>query len=229
MTSALSQKTGLDEARFEHALRLGDDALVLAQRLGELCGHAATLELDLGFANVGLDLLGQATNFLALAGEIEGKGRDADALAFQRDVLAYRNCILVEQPNGDFARTIARQFLFSSWQLLLLRQMEALPDERVSAIAAKAVKEVTYHEKLAASWLVRLGDGTEESHRRVVSGLSWSFRFVDELFLVDPVIAPLVAAGEAVDVSTLRPAWDARVNEVLPRRPSSGPSRCARS
>ncbi len=213
--SALAASPDLQKARFEHALRLGDDALILAQRLGEWCGHAPTLELDLSFANVGLDLLGQGTLFLGAAGEIEGKGRDADTLAYQRDVLAFRNCILVEQPNGDFARTIARQFLFSTWQLALLQKMEALPDERLSAIAAKAVKEVTYHERLAASWMVRLGDGTEESHRRLVDGVAWSFRFTAELFEVDPMIAPLVAAGEAVDVSKLRPEWDARIDSVL--------------
>ena len=205
----------LRQARVEHALRLGDDALILAQRLGEWCGHAPTLELDLSLANVGLDLLGQATLFLGVAGEIEGQGRDADTLAFKRDVLELRNCILVEQPNGDFARTIARQFLFSSWQLALFTRMCALPDERLSAIAAKAVKEVTYHERLAASWMARLGDGTEESHRRLASGLAWSFRFAEELFDVDPLIAPLVAAGEAVDVSSLRSEWDARVDGVL--------------
>jgi ring-1,2-phenylacetyl-CoA epoxidase subunit PaaC len=215
MTALASSSPDLQKARFEHALRLGDDALILAQRLGETCGHAPTLELDLSFANIGLDLLGQATLFLGVAGEIEGQGRDADALAYQRDVLAFRNCILVEQPNGDFARLIARQFLFSSWQLALFQKMEALPDERLSAIAAKAVKEVTYHERLAASWMARLGDGTEESHERLVDGLAWSFRFVEELFEVDPTIAPLVAAGEAVDVSKLRPEWDARIDRVL--------------
>ncbi|HUJ45491.1 MAG TPA: 1,2-phenylacetyl-CoA epoxidase subunit PaaC [Rhizomicrobium sp.] len=171
-----------DEMLFHHALRLGDDALILGQRLSEWCGHAPMLEIDLALANIGLDLLGQAMHFLNLAGEIEGKGRDADALAFRRDVLDFRNCLLVEQPNGDFAQTIARQFLFSNWQELLMREIAAAPEPRLSAIGAKAVKEIAYHAKFASEWVVRLGDGTDESRARMIAGLDWMWRFVDELF-----------------------------------------------
>ena len=171
-----------EDPLFYHALRLGDDALILGQRLSEWCGHAPMLEIDLALANIGLDLLGQATHFLNLAGEIEGKGRDADSLAFHRDVLDFRNCLLVEQPNGNFAQTIARQFLFSNWQELLLREVSAAPDPALSAIAQKAVKEVAYHCRFANEWTVRLGDGTEESRTRMIAGLDWMWRFVDELF-----------------------------------------------
>ncbi len=161
------------------------------------------LEVDLALANIALDLIGQATLFLKLAGETEGEGRDADALAFHRDVLDFKNCLLVEQPNGDFAQTIARQFLFSNWQELLLAEIAQAPDATLAAIAAKSVKEVAYHTRYASEWVVRLGDGTEESRRRMVAGLDSMWRFVDELF--DP------QDGAA----SLRPAWDARIAETL--------------
>jgi ring-1,2-phenylacetyl-CoA epoxidase subunit PaaC len=180
---------------------LGDDALILGHRLSEWCGHAPTLEVDLALANIGLDLLGQAQFFLGLAAEAEGHGRDADALAYRRTEDEFRNCLLVEQPNGDFARTIARQFLFSSWQELLFRALAQGNDARIAAIAGKALKEVTYHASFAADWVIRLGDGTAESHRRLVDGLDWCWRFTDELFVGDH--------------AALRSEWDARVHGVL--------------
>lgn len=187
---------------FHHAVRLGDDALILGQRLSEWCGHAPMLEVDLSLANIGLDLIGQATHFLKVAGEAEGEGRDADALAFHRDVLDFRNCLLVEQPNGDFAQTIARQFLFSNWQELLMQEI-CSADAPLADIAQKAVKEVAYHCRFANEWTVRLGDGTDESRRRMIAGLDWMWRFVDELF--DP----------ADGAPSLRPEWDARIAKVL--------------
>lgn len=199
----------------EYALRLGDDSLILGQRLGEWCGHGPILEIDLALSNIALDLFGQAILFLGLAGEAEGKGRDADALAFRRDALDFRNCLLVEQPNGDFAQTIARQFLFSTWQELLLQQLRASNDARLAAIAAKAVKEVAYHARFASEWMLRLGDGTDESRRRLVDGLGWMWRFADELFAPDKVVDALAAAGTGVDPASLRPAWNARVGQVL--------------
>src|SRR3954454_6498588 len=170
----------LDEgsALFEYLLRLGDDSLILGQRLGEWCGHAPSVEVDLSLANIALDLIGQATLFLNYAGEVEGKGRDGDALAFHRDVLDFRNGWLVEQPNGDFAQTMARQFLFSTWQRRLLAHLAGSADARIAAIAQKAVKEVTYHAELATEWVIRLGDGTEESRRRMIDGVEWMARFV---------------------------------------------------
>ncbi|HEY6579455.1 MAG TPA: 1,2-phenylacetyl-CoA epoxidase subunit PaaC [Rhizomicrobium sp.] len=199
----------------EYALRLGDDGLVLGQRLSEWCGHAPMLELDLALANIGLDLIGQATHFLGLAGEAEGEGRSADALAFRRDVLDFRNALLVEQPNGDFAQTIARQFLFSNWQELLFRELAHSRNPTIAAIAAKAVKEVAYHSRFANEWMVRLGDGTEESRTRVVAGLEWMWRFGDELFAVDATTDELITSGVAVDVRTLRSEWDGRIAETL--------------
>jgi ring-1,2-phenylacetyl-CoA epoxidase subunit PaaC len=215
----------------QYALRLGDDALILGQRLSEWCGHAPALEVDLSLANVALDLVGQATHFLGLAGAVEAKGRDADALAFKRDVLDFSNCLLVEQPNGDFAQTMARQFLFSHFQELNFAALAASKDQRIAAIAAKAAKETAYHARLASDWVVRLGDGTEESRTRMSAGLDWMWRFADELFVMDAVEAKLAKDGLAVDKAELRPAWDARVDAVLadaalarptPRRPVLG-------
>jgi ring-1,2-phenylacetyl-CoA epoxidase subunit PaaC len=203
------------DALATYALRLGDDSLILGQRLSEWCGHAPALEVDLSLANVALDQIGQATHFLALAGEIEAKGRDADALAFRRDVMDFTNCLLVEQPNGDFAQTIARQFLFSHYQHLLFASFAASTDARFAAIAAKALKEVTYHATLASDWVIRLGDGTEESKARMVAGLDWMWRFADELFAMDEVDEAAIGAGVGVDKATLKPAWDARIDAVL--------------
>jgi ring-1,2-phenylacetyl-CoA epoxidase subunit PaaC len=200
---------------FTYALRLGDDSLILGQRLSEWCGHAPTIEVDLSLANVALDLIGQATHFLSYAGAVESRGRDADKLAFHRDVLDFSNCILVEQPNGDFAQTIARQFVFSTYQELMLQRLASSKDERLAAIAAKAVKEVAYHRQLASDWVVRLGDGTDESKARMSAGLDWMWRFVDELFEMDAIEVRLFKSGVAVNKEALRPEWDARVDAVL--------------
>jgi len=197
-----------DKVRFETLLRLGDDSLILGQRLGEWCGHAASVEVDLSLANIGLDLIGQATHFLGAAG-------DGDKLAFHRDVLDFRNCLLVEQPNGDFAQTMARQLLFSTWQEMLFGHLEGSADETIAAIAAKAVKEVRYHAELAAEWVIRLGDGTEESRRRMEAGLDWNWRFVPELFEVDAVAAEAAARGIGADLAAFRADYDARIAAVL--------------
>lgn len=216
---------------FTYALRLGDDALILGQRLSEWCGHAPTIEVDLSLANLALDLIGQANHFLGLAGALEGGKRDADALAFRRDVLDFSNCLLVEQPNGDFAQTIARQFLFSTYQELLLQSLTSSRDERLAAIAAKAVKEVAYHRQLASDWVIRLGDGAEESASRINAGLDWMWRFADELFEMDDLETGLAREGLAADKSALRAQWDQRIDTVLaeatlqrpkPRRPALG-------
>jgi ring-1,2-phenylacetyl-CoA epoxidase subunit PaaC len=203
------------QVRFDYLLRLGDDSLVLGQRLSEWTGHAPSVEVDLSLANMALDLIGQATFFLGHAAETEGKGRDGDRLAFHRDVLDFRNCLLVEQPNGDFAQTMARQFLFSTWQQLLFRHLQQSADAIVAAIAEKAVKEVTYHQELSAEWVIRLGDGTEESRRRMVAGLDWMWRFVPELFEMDATAEAAVQCGIGVDVAAFRADYDRIVGSVL--------------
>jgi ring-1,2-phenylacetyl-CoA epoxidase subunit PaaC len=200
---------------FDYLLRLGDDALILGQRLGEWCGHAPSVEVDLSLANMALDLIGQATHFLGRAGEVEGGGRDGDALSFRRDVLDFRNCWLVEQPNGDFAQTMARQFLFSTWQKLLFERLLRSNEPLIAAVAEKAVKEVTYHQALSAEWVIRLGDGTDESRRRMQDGLDWMWRFVPELFEMDDVAQAALSCGIGADVGSFREEYDGIVRSVV--------------
>ena len=215
---------GTDGARFDYLLRLGDDALVLGQRLGEWCGHAPAVEVDLSLANLALDLIGQATLALNAAGECEGEGRDGDALAFRRDVLDFRNCLLVEQPNGDFAQTIARQLLYSTWQHMLLQRLAQSSDEFLAQFAAKSVKEVAYHRELAEEWTERLGDGTEESARRMADGLDWCWRFIPELFEVDDTLAGLTERRVVPDPREFEEEYRAALAAVLGRANLQAPS-----
>jgi ring-1,2-phenylacetyl-CoA epoxidase subunit PaaC len=159
--------------------------------------------------------VGQATHFLGYAGKVERRGRDADRLAFHRDVLDYRNCLLVEQPNGDFARTMARQLLFSTYQKMLFDRLVVSANDFIASVAAKAVKEVAYHEELAAEWVIRLGDGTEESRQRMADGLAWNWRFIPELFDRDDVDQAMAAVGVGTDTTAFRDAYDARIGAVL--------------
>lgn len=200
---------------FNYLQSLGDDSLILAQRLCEWSGKAPTIEVDLTLSNIALDLVGQAQLFLGYAGEIGGDGRDADRLAYHRDAEAFRNCLLVEQPNGDFAQTIARQLLFSTYSELLFDALCASSDQRIAEIAAKAVKEVRYHAEVTSDWTVRLGDGTEESRTRMQDGLDWFWRFEGELFAVAEDEAELVAKGIAADRSALKLEYDRRIDAVL--------------
>jgi len=203
------------EALFRYVLRLGDTSLVLGQRLAEWVGHSPALEEDLGLANLSLDLVGQARLLLTYAGEIEGQGRDEDALAFLRDAPAFVNLTLAEQPNGDFGRTIVRQFLLDAWQLEVYEGLLQSSDSRLAGIAAKAIKETRYHFRFSSGWLVRLGDGTDESHRRVQDALIEVWRFTTEMFVADEVDDALAAAGVAPDLADLQPRWSARIDEVL--------------
>ena len=200
--------TAPDAARVDYLLRLGDDSLILGQRLSEWCGHAPALEVDLSLANIALDLVGQATLLLGEAG-------DADKLAFHRDVLEFKNCLLVEQPNGDFAQTIVRQLLFSTWQHLALQRMTRSNDQFLRAYAAKAVKEVAYHRELASEWTVRLGDGTDESTRRMAEGLDWCWRFIPELFEVDDALQELIDSGVAPDPRQFEDEYRSSLAAVL--------------
>jgi ring-1,2-phenylacetyl-CoA epoxidase subunit PaaC len=196
------------DSRTDFLLRLGDDALVLGQRLGEWCGHAPAVEVDLSLANLALDLIGEATLLLGAAG-------DADRLAFHRDVLDYRNCLLVEQPNGDFAQTIARQLFYSTWQHLLLRRLAQSSDHFLREFSAKAVKEIAYHRELASEWTVRLGDGTEESTRRMSEGIDWCWRFIPELFEVDDALQAAIDAGITPDPREFEAEYRAAIAAVL--------------
>lgn len=210
-----SAADSLRDMTFRLALRLGDTSLVLGQRLAEWVGHSPALEEDLGLANLSLDLVGQARLLLSYAGEIEGQGRDEDALAFFRDAPAFVNLTLAEQPNGDFGRTIVRQCLLDAWQLEVYEGLMSSSDTRLASIAAKAIKETRYHFRFSSGWLVRLGDGTEESHRRVQDALNELWRFTTELFVADEVDDALAAAGVAPALAALQPRWLARIDEVL--------------
>jgi len=203
------------QSRFTYVMRLADASLILAQRLGELVGHAPALEEDLGLANVGLDLLGQARMLLAYAGEIEGKGRDEDALAFLREHRDFLNPILVEQPNGDFGQTIARQFLIDAWRFELYERLAQSSDARLAEIAGKALKETRYHLRYSSNWLVRLGDGTQESHERVQRALDQLWPYTMELFDADEIEDEMTRAGIAPETSALRAGWNAHVDAVL--------------
>ncbi len=205
----------MSDAHLRYLLRLGDTSLVLGQRLSEWVGHGPALEEDLGLANLSLDMIGQARLLLAYAGELEGRGRDEDALAFLRDAPEFVNVTLAEQPNGDFAQTIVRQFLLDAWQLEVYEGLLTSKDTRLSSIAAKALKETRYHYRFSSGWLVRLGDGTAESHRRAQQALDFLWRFTTELFDADEVDVALAASGIAPDLKALQARWSARVDEVL--------------
>jgi ring-1,2-phenylacetyl-CoA epoxidase subunit PaaC len=207
--------TASAEARFRYVLRLADTSLVLGQRLGEWVGHAPTLEEDLGLANIALDLIGQARLLLTYAGELDGQGRDEDALAFLRDAPEFCNVSLAEQPNGDFGRTLVRQFLLDAWQLEVYEALSGSVDARLAEIAAKAVKETRYHLRFSAGWVVRLGDGTAESHVRVQQALDDLWRFTDELLTPDALDEEMAAAAVGPSLTLLRPQWEQRVNTVL--------------
>jgi ring-1,2-phenylacetyl-CoA epoxidase subunit PaaC len=196
------------DPRTDYLLRLGDDALVLGQRLSEWCGHGPVLEVDISLANLSLDLVGQASLLLGEAG-------DADQLAFHRDVLDFHNCLLVEQPNGDFAQTIARHLLYSTWQHMLLQRLTQSSDQFLREFGAKAVKEVAYHREISSEWTVRLGDGTEESARRMAEGVDWCWRFGPELFEVDEALQAAIEAKIAPDPHEFEQEYRAAIAAVL--------------
>src|ERR1700691_3867392 len=199
---------------FRYVLRLGDLSLVLGQRLGEWVGHSPALEEDLGLANIALDLIGQARLLLTYAGEVEDRGRSEDDLAFLREQGEYLNPTLVEQPNGDFGETIVRQVLIDAFQLTLYERLTSSADERIAEVAAKAVKETRYHLRYSSSWLVRLGDGTPESHARVQSSLDRLWRYTAELFEEDELDRDMAARGIAPHLAEVRTAWSARIDEI---------------
>ncbi|BBQ83764.1 TPA: phenylacetate-CoA oxygenase subunit PaaC [Citrobacter freundii] len=197
-----------------YALRLGDNGLILAQRLGAWCGHAPELEIDLALANIGLDLLGQARNFLSYAAELNGNG-DEDTLAFGRDERQFSNLLLVEQPNGNFADTIARQFFIDVWHVALFSRLVYSRDAQLAAIAAKGLKEVRYHQRFSRGWLERLGNGTALSTQRMQQAVDNLWRYTGELFVADALEIDLSEQGIAVDPRTLQAEWQATVHTAL--------------
>lgn len=216
MSAAAESVAGVTaEERFRYALRLGDTSLVLGQRLSEWVGHAPTIEEDLALGNITLDLIGQARLLLAYAGQIEGRGRDEDQLAFLRDAPQFYNVTLAEQPNGDFGQTIVRQVLLDAWRLELYHSLIGSTDERLADIASKALKECRYHWRFSAGWLVRLGDGTEESHARVQAALDELWRFTAELTSADALDVQMASHGIAPPLAVVRGCWETRITLVL--------------
>jgi ring-1,2-phenylacetyl-CoA epoxidase subunit PaaC len=206
---------GRDEGLFNYVVGLADDALVLGHRLSEWSGHAPMLEEDIALSNLALDLIGQARLYYAYAGEVEGKGRSEDDLAYFRNAREFRNILLVEQPNGDFAATMMRHLLYASFMHPCLEALARSADARLAEIAAKAVKEMAYHVRHAAEWAIRLGDGTEESHRRLSQALSELWPYTGELVLMDAGETVLASSGIAVARDDIAPIWKAKLARVF--------------
>ena len=194
---------------------LGDNALILGHRLGEWCGHGPVLEQDIAMTNISLDLIGQARMYLDYAGKLSGKNRTEDDMAYHRDVLDFKNALITELPNGDFADTMARQFFFDQWHFLFLQAMSASTDETLNAIAQKSIKEVTYHKRWSAEWVIRLGDGTAESKEKIQRAIDDVWMYTGELFMPFPADQALVEAGVFPDVAALKEANDASVAAVI--------------
>ncbi len=230
MTTAVkADSTDEAAAHFDYLLQLADTSLVLGQRLGELLGHAPTIEEDLGLANISLDLIGQARLLLSYAAETEGRGRTEDQLAFLRVEAEFRNLVLAEQPNGDFAQTISRQVLIDAYQLALYERLQHSSDVRLAAIAAKSLKETRYHFRYSSGWLLRLGDGTEESHLRAQQALDQHWPYTRELFDEREEDRVLTRAGIAPPLAEIELDWLARIDAVLSeatlKRPAAVPYR----
>jgi ring-1,2-phenylacetyl-CoA epoxidase subunit PaaC len=194
------------DAKIQYLLRQGDNALILSQQLSQLCGKGPALEEDMALTNVALDLLGQTRMWLTYAGELEGKGRDEDKLAFHRDAHEYRNVLLVEQPNGSYAETMMRQFLFDTWHYFLMQGLLKSSDQRIAEIAEKSFKEVTYHLRRSGDLVVRLGDGTETSHKMMQAALDDLWMYSGEVFIYDEIDNAMVE---------LRAAFFEHVGEIL--------------
>ncbi len=204
-----------DSPLFHLALRMGDNALILGQRVSAWCGHAPALEEDIAMANVGLDLIGQAKLWLALAGEVEEKGRSADDLAFLRDTRDFQNVLLVEQPNGDYGQTLMRQFLFDAWHLPMLKALRQSADKRIAEIAEKAAKEADYHLDRSGDLVIRLGDGTAESRAKMQAALDALYPFAGELTAADAVDETIAAEGIGPRLSEIRAVHDSTIAAVI--------------
>lgn len=203
------------EALFNYTLRLGDTSLILAQRLSEWTGHGPFLEEDLALTNIALDILGCGKSLLEYAAQVEGKGRSADDLAFFRNDREYYNALICEQPNGDYAKTMMRQAFIDCFDLLFYQELAKSKDETLAGIAAKSIKEITYHKRHSFSWIVRFGNGTEESMNRLQNGFNEVWPFTGELFEMTDADAVLLKEGIAVNLEQLKPLWEKEIRELL--------------
>ncbi len=200
----------MTSSRIDYILHLADNTLILAQRNAEWCGHGPILEQDIAITNISLDLLGQSRNFYQYAATLIGNDATEDSLAYLRTEREFKNCLLAEQPNGDWGQTILRQFFFSTYQYLLYEKLQADQDEQIAAIAAKALKEVTYHLRWSSEWVIRMGDGTAESHQRILKAIDELWRYTGEMFLPADYE---IAAG--YDVSILKDDWVKKITSVF--------------
>jgi ring-1,2-phenylacetyl-CoA epoxidase subunit PaaC len=204
-----------NENLYKYILGIADNSLILGQRLGELCGHGPSLETDIALTNISLDLFGQVRSYYQYAAKIEGDGRSEDEIAMLRKERDYVNVLLVEQPNSDFAYTMARQFLFDVYHFLFLQELQKSKDLQLSAIATKSIKEVSYHQRFSSDWIKRLGDGTEESHQKMQTAINDLWRYTDELFHQTEADKVMVSEGIGVDVTKLKVAYYQKVNDIL--------------
>lgn len=205
----------IKDALFNYVLRIADDSLILGQRLGEWCGHGPILEEDIALTNIALDLIGQATNLFQYASALEGNIRNEDQLAFLRVDREFTNCLLVEQPNKDFGYTIARQFYFDTFRKLFFEALTKSKDEKLAAIAEKSLKETKYHLKHSSEWVIRLGDGTEESKKRIQEAINFHWRYTQELFFQNEIDKQLIELDIAVNLNDIKDNWNEYVVSIL--------------
>lgn len=210
-----SVNEALNNALFEYCIRLGDDRLILGHRLSQLCGHAPILEEDMAITNIALDLIGQANNFLDYAGTVENKGRSADNLAYLRNESDFKNLLLVEQENNDYAYVITRQFFFDTFSYNLFEELCNSKDERISALAHRTIKEVKYHLRHSSEWVLRLGDGTEESRNRMIEAIDYYSMYVGEMFEINANDSLLINEGIACDLKLIKDKWFTFVNQIF--------------
>lgn len=203
------------EQQFEYLLRIADNVLIHGQRISEWCGHGPVLEEDIALSNTALDLLGQTTNLLKHAAQLEGKGRDEDQIAFLRDAADYKNLLLVELPNGDYATTIAKQFFFAQFYELFLEKLKSSTDEFLRGFAEKSIKEVRYHVQHASAWVVRMGDGTEESKQRIQAAMDALWEYTPEFFMEDDLDKAAADSGYGVSLAAIKEPWMKAIKETL--------------
>lgn len=200
---------------FDYTVRLADTANILGHRLAEWCGHGPILEQDIAMTNISLDLIGQARNFYQYAADIQGEGKTEDDLAYLRDGWDYRNFLLVEVPKGNFGTTVVRQFLFDTFSFYFYNELRNSKDERLAGIAAKSIKEVNYHLRWSSEWVIRLGDGTAESHEKVQTALNDLWNYTGEMFVMNETDKQMLAAGIGVDLEKVYALWQKKVSDIL--------------
>ena len=205
----------MNQSLIDYTLHLADNSLILGQRNSEWCGHGPVLEQDIAITNISLDLIGQARNFYQYAATLIGNGATEDSLAYLRKENEFKNCLLVEQPIGDWAQTILRQFYFSQYQYLLFQQLQNSKNEQLAAIAEKSLKEITYHLRWSSEWVIRLGDGTGESHKRMLNAIDELWKYTGELFEAASYELQVASNGKGVDVSKLKEQWMTKVEEIF--------------